>query len=507
MSNTMQNAVSSADVKFIGDLVLQDEVIPIIGYDLMYTEHGNGVREEFVKSVIQNIEDQGLKDVCSEFAAKYPLAPANEVINYAYHLFDIKQKKRFNFAFSRAINKVRAEAPVFLDPFIKLAQIKNFRLYVNATCANVMEIAINAYRSSDKKEGYEVYSPLKPDGKDLPNPAHKMFQNRYSLAGIEKPTVYNLFGTHNTNSKYLLTDVEFVDLLVELLNTHCFCPNFKSYLSQSSLLFIGCNFSEWFLRFFTRFWAGPQMDERLATQYNVLIDSLNQSEFPDRAFFLSNFKIKALGTNSIEFINALYQYISENSQEAKPSKAAVVDPAAPVDLPQTAAHSSTSIIDDVYNNYVMISYNTLDQEAAILIRDILNKNNIRVWMDLNHLQRGDNLDDVISKTVGRSSLVVQVVSGNFQKRTDSDPYFLREWALIINQNKFRIPFFVDDVSENAIVPDTLQKYKDVIKQSIKRDTLAVYFDKANPVIPESAISKIRDMQYQSLVKDLKFKPA
>ncbi len=102
-------------------------------------------QEEFVKKVIGNINKAYLKgDPFADFKEKYPSAPITELINFAYHLVGQKERKLFAYQFSKAISTLREEMPINLDPLIKLAAIGNFKLYVNATCTNALELAISA---------------------------------------------------------------------------------------------------------------------------------------------------------------------------------------------------------------------------------------------------------------------------------------------------------------------------------------------------------------------------
>ena len=504
--NTQQDiGIDNSQVQEIAELIKRDKVIPIIGYDLLRIR--NQTRDEFIKHVFDNIDHRFIRDaeIFTTFQNDFPQFSTTELINYIYHSLESRKKENFTFEFSKAINKVRAESPINWEPIIKLISIPHFKLFVNVTCTNVIEIAVNAYRSTNKKEGYEVYGPLKPDRRDLPNPKSFFFENPYSIVAIQKPTIYNLFGTHNTDSKYLLTDVEYVDMLVELLQKECFCPNFRNYLTNASLLFIGCSFSSWFLRFFTRFWAGPQMDVRLAAQYNALIDSLGQSDSFERSFFLSNFKISKLSGNTEEFINALYRQIGGNNTGDDDDHAPSGAPSPTNGSPDPAPTDNFIKPLNAYNNFVMISYNTLDRELALQIRTILIENNISVWMDVSKLDVGDQLEERITSAIDRCCLVLQVISNKISERKESNPYFLLEWQLILHQQKKRMPIFVDNVSDDLLIPNNLSKFRDVIRETMDQNILGIQLQRSDPKVTEEHLTVIRDIQYNSLIKDLKFK--
>ncbi len=480
------SSVNPEQVKLIGDLILRNEVIPIVGYELLWVKE----RDEFIKHLIDNI-DQGFVDGSSlfeDFRGKFPHAPTTELINYIYHSLDVRDKRKFNFEFSKAITKVRAEIPIMWEPLIQLAKIEHFKLYINVTCMNVIEIAVNSFRATKPSE-YEVYGPLKPERRDLPDPKNNFFHNPYAIPNIDKPSIYNLFGTYNTDSKYLLTDIEYTDMLVELLQKESFCPNLKRYLSQASLLFIGCNFSDWFLRFFTRFWAGPAMDVRLAEQYNILLDSLSQSGLMERSFYVSNYNIMTLSGNTTDFLDSLYQYLYP---DARPTN-----------------HLESNPLDNhfkaKYNNYVLISYNSLDREIARYMKNVLNQNNIKVWMDEEQIDVGDDLELKITNAVHRSCTVIQIISNKISERSDDNPYFLREWELILNQKNSRIPVFVDNVNDSLLVPPNLNRYREVIRKTMDRNIYGLVINRDKPEIRSEDVSTIRDIQYKSYVKDLKFK--
>jgi hypothetical protein len=376
---------------------------------------------------------------------------------------------------------MRDKNSILLDPFIKLAKIRNFQLYVNATCTNAIELAISTFRSKEKTQGYEVYGPLKLNRHDLPEPPNTTFNpTRKLILKFDKPIIYNLLGTHNTDEGiYYLTDVDYIDLLTLLLQENPKFVNFKNYLRQSSLLFIGCSFPDWFLRFFIRFWAGEKMDKALSQQANAVIDDLNNYPKSDRSFFLGNYGISPISADSIDFVDQLFTQIKTDQPEA--------------------------IQEDVYNNFIFISYCWLDKAKALSVRDTLKNKGIDVWLDEEKMVGDDNIDEKVAKAIEDCSAMVAIVSSSMQKNEATrDPYFLKEWQLATNREKKIYRFFVEDVSESILIPKPLSQYQAAITNIFDRNKLGVMWYKSTE-IPRNILMGIKSSQYRESVKDIKFK--
>ena len=139
------------------------------------------------------------------------------------------------------------------------------------------------------------------------------------------------------------------------------------------------------------------------------------------------------------------------------------------------------------------------------MKNVLNQNNIKVWMDEEQIDVGDDLELKITNAVHRSCTVIQIISNKISERSDDNPYFLREWELILNQKNSRIPVFVDNVNDSLLVPPNLNRYREVIRKTMDRNIYGLVINRDKPEIRSEDVSTIRDIQYKSYVKDLKFK--
>lgn len=419
--------------KSIDDIVLAIKtgvVIPVVGYDLLFNEFENQNEEnDFLKLLIKKHaenDDQQLKDKVFVDEKK---STGYELINTYYHSLAPRDKQVFKLDLSRTIKNGRLNWQLIPESFRKLVSIKHFKFFINGTFTNTLELALNTYRGvgknpEDIKSSYSVfnYHPIHPQ--DLPSarPPRRFYLD------FEKPVIYNLFNTHDEiQGDYLLTDADYIELIYDLMQDkgESF-KNLLGYLNKANLLFLGCNFPDWFFRFFIRVCVGDRLDAAPDLEKKMVIDSLNNLD-SSRSVFISHYKIQTLRIDCNTLIDEIYKVFLKDKE-------------------------TSNVIAGKGNSNVFISYCRADEQLAYDIAEQLDDKYIEYFLDNSQLRSGDSLNDSIASAIDKCCIFLPVVSNNIAK---ASPYIWREWKYAVDRKKTIWPVFKEFVDRDMLLPPEL----------------------------------------------------
>ena len=457
----------SPEIKSIQDIVDQIEignVIPILGYDLLLEDIFDGSQDDFLKRLIKIHAGNNLLALEEEKELS-----GYELINAYYH--SLPNTGVFKRQLSRTIQEERFNLNLTPDSLRKLVDIKHFKLFINATITNSLELAMNTHRAvgnnvNEIKSSYQVYKYHPTEPTDLPEEAPSRFQ-------MDKlgPTIYNLFGIHDDQGyEYVLTDADYIELIYDLiLNSNQKFKNILSYLKQGNLLFLGCNFPDWFFRFFIRVCVSDRLDLVSPIKGKSVIDSLAD---PSRSVFIGLYKIHTLNVNCNELIDAIYQKLQQ-------------EPGTP------------GLFGDSGNNSVFISYCRADEKVAGDIGKQFNDKYIDYFLDKNNLRLGDSLSGKITEAIDRACFFMPIVSDNI---TVSVSYIWKEWKYAVDTGKNIIPVFKNFVDIGMLdkqeFPISIELREKILN---KNNTLGIIPEGENNILPEKALKDIKLKQYLSRV--------
>ena len=445
------------------DQIKLGKVIPIIGYDLLFNEFDNDGGQDFLKRLIE-----------VHARNNPPALPPDsnmsgyELINSYYHSLD--DNETFKIKLSRTIQDQRFKWNLIPESYRKIVSIKHFKLFLNATFTNTLELAINSYRAKGSSEqeiksSYQTFSYHPTEPEDLPNAAPNP---RFQL-NFDNPVIYNLFGIHDEqSSEYVLTDADYMELIYDLIiNKNENFINLLSYLNGGGyLLFLGCNFPDWFFRFFIRICVGNRLDFA-PIQRKSLIDRLAD---PSRSVFISYYKIKSLDIDCNHLLDEIYRKLS-------------AEPGTP------------SLLQSSGNNNVFISYCRNDEQVAKDIAQQFDEKYIEYFWDKNNLRTGNNLNKEITDAIDKCCVFLPVVSSSIGA---SSPYVWMEWKYAVDTKKLIWPVFKEFVVQDMLLPDAFGVTPD-IRNSIlnKNNTLGIIPESENNKISDASLKEIKQKQYLS----------
>ncbi len=207
--------------------------------------------------------------------------------------------------------------------------------------------------------------------------------------------------------------------------------NLINALQNKSLLFLGCSFPNWMVRFILRLLSNQPL-QSWGTQRRIVVVN-DPSDLRNTQFdFLKNYKVSTYLGSTEEFINELARQWNQRN-------------------PAT-----------VKNKVVFLSYTVKDKEAVEnLKKAILGINNVECWYDIDKIGAGDDFKIKIAKNIKSADLFIPLISEN--SLLHKDGYVQIEWFTADNVNTFRkidgrtdkylMPIVIDDTNPyNENVP-------------------------------------------------------
>lgn len=469
---TIEDKSIEKSIDIIVDQIKNEKVIPIIGYDLLLNEYDDKNDRDFLMRLIKSHAQREGQILETGKKSGY------ELINDYYHNLQDPDPDTFKSQLSKTIRDERINWNLIPESLRKLACIKHFKLFINATFTNATELALNTYRAKGSneqeiKESYSVlnYHSSQPD--DLPTSAPPLQKFRINF---EKPIIYNLFGKHDeVPVDYVLTDSDYVELIYDLMvNKQEKFVNLLSYLNNGYLLFLGCNFPDWFFRFFIRICAGEKLDYVSPIKRKAVIDSLiiNKAD-ESRSLFIGFYKIQTLDLDCNVLIDEIYKRLA----------------------------GTPGISGDTANNNVFISYCRKDEKVARDIAAQFDEKYIEYFLDDNNLATGDNLNNSITNAIDRSCLFLPIVSNNVQ---GASPYVWKEWKYATDTNKDIWPVFKDFVDAAMLLPSEYG-VSAVLRDKIlsKNSTIGIMPLGDDNKISETSLNEIKKKQIYARISGKK----
>lgn len=311
----------------------------------------------------------------------------------------------------------------------RLAEIRDFPLYVTTTIDHLMEAAFREARETREPPLQIVF---KRGGNAVSNDLPKDF-----VPG-ERPVVFHLFGATCTDPDgFAATEDALIEFSWALIDQEYAPKRLYDFLRGKTILLLGCDFPDWLERFFIHALT-RKPDAHIAVNY---VSGCDQSGLRD---FLRRRRAHLLPPQSpVDFVAELHQRWRARQRVEQP--VAVEPTAAPI--PGESKHGA-----------VFLSYSREDRAAAAAIRAQLEAANIDTWMDESELEPGAKFQEVIRKNIEKASFFVAIISRALDLR-DSDRlgrFVLREWRWAADEDQerpmshgFLRPVVVDDTSPDA----------------------------------------------------------
>ena len=356
---------------------------------------------------------------------------------------------------------------IVLDPYRKLLQVKGFENFVTVNIDNFLERAFEA-------EGKKVNTSINFSIQDAEsNPDEKPDR--------ALPKIFNLMGNIKWG-KFVDSDEESLECLYMIKNDSSYkAKTLFDTLEGKSLLFIGCSFPDWFMRFFIRIIANERYTNSSRDKYVVGYPIFRDN---DIRFFLENNKTLVIpfggnigGNNVLQIENSI-EFITEiNNQFYGKIGPALPPPRTP--LP---------------GKFIFLSYSRDDSSIAEKLKNEFDRNGINVFYDKDSLKTGGDFDEILIKTIKDAAYFIALISKN--STGDKNRYvYDTEWSFAIafdtDKNYLR-PYIIDDTSptdekipkrireKNITTITNFDDFGEVVRKFIKENNLAPVTQETKP---------------------------
>lgn len=417
---------------FWEDLLLHIEegkVIPVVGPELVTVRDGEQdvpLYSWLARRLAEAIELPG-----AELPAAFDL---NDVVS-----LHLRRGGAREVLYSRILRILRDARPVPSSALLALAGIPHLDLFVSLNFDSLLAEAIAQARPGAAPVQIAY---LTKDVRDLQVAPTAM-----------RPVVYQLLGRVSSTPDYVICDEDLLEFVHALQDKQRQPLRLFDELRASHLLFLGCGFGDWLLRFFLRTARGLELSQK-RKRWDVLAD-VRSSRDPALAMFLSSFSTdtKMLDMPAAQFVTELAKRWNKANPPTK------------VDAESRATAGDTGPRDGA----VFVSYASENRAAAERLTEGLRAARLEVWLDKNALQVADDWERSIQRGIERCALFLPVISRESLSDANRRRYFWGEWNAAHELAKvwahvepFIVPVGVDETPlDSSALPETFRRKQGV----------------------------------------------
>ncbi len=384
-------------------------VIPVVGPELVIVDH-DGRREPYHRLLARELAtrlklgDLGQAATLDQVVRAYLAKPGSRRQSVYRELGDIA-------------GKLTVKIP---EPLLQLAGIPDLNLYASFCTDNFLAQAINAARFGGRAETRELaFNPS--EAGDLPD------------GPSDVPLVYGLFGRMSVLPKYVVAEEDELEWVTALQIPEKRPERLFDELGRNHLLFLGCRFPDWLVRFILRTAKNSKLSaERGFSEYLIDVDA--KSNTPLVAFLTSfSRETQVLALDPVAFVAELARRWQLRQGSNAAAKAPEPGPMSEIMPPGS----------------LFISYASEDRPAALRLAAELQAAGLPVWLDRQQLDWGSDYTARIRLAIQQCALFLPVLSRTAEQRTG---FFRKEWAWASERNldftgsslAFLCPLVIDD---------------------------------------------------------------
>ncbi len=380
------------------DFISDRQLTPVIGKE-MYK-----FRKDDTLTPIDNYLSQQLLEL-NKVTDQPPLT-LTEAVNFL-----VNEKRVKTMDIIRKLKSLVKEIDFDFPLISEFLSINGLNYYINtAVYNNVLENKISEVRKQNATSiNFSINEP---------------FSDCDDLERLQQPFVFNVFGSLlNTVDPALSEEdlLEYTGFFKEKISN---ATNIINALKNKNLLFLGCAFPDWMIRFVLRLLSHEPMHD-WGTKRTILIIN-DKTEAREKQYeFLKNYDVVTYEGDTNAFVHELSSRWKQRNPESIKSK------------------------------MVFLSYTIKDKEAVEnLKKSIETINNVTCWYDNREIVAGDNFKTEIAKNIKSADLFIPLISGNSLNHKDG--YVQIEWFTADNVNTFRkidgnkdkylMPVVIDDTN-------------------------------------------------------------
>ncbi len=361
------------------DEIMKGEVIPIIGENIVLGEK-NTVSKILIKHLSKK---EGI---------------TSDPLNYSQLLFDSGYKSDKNCIYDRLQELISKNQEKFIpsDLLKRILSIEQFPFIITTTIDYTIE---NTMREIWKKRGRDLKTKIFNNN---PNELASL-GDISNGTDIATPTIYYMFGKANSSRlhSFVITDEDMLSFCHSWLTEGKRPPILSGVLRNKFLLFLGCNYPDWLIRFI---WYS--MRQNLSNS-GMLVDEGAEDSL---IAFLDRMNVKAQRNLDL-VVSEIERRVSERIKKDDKFK-----------QPQMRTD-------------VFISYSRKDSKQAEDLYNALTEKGLNVWYDRENLALGDYWWERIEGAIKTTKHFIPLLSKSMISQVKEAHVYRAEWNTAIEYAK------------------------------------------------------------------------
>ena len=386
-----KNLSEQSDWDELLDFISDRQLTPVIGKEMYKFRENN---------ILIPIEEYLSKQILGSYGVTdQPALVLTQAVNY---LMNEKRVKTMDIIrkLKSLVREINFEFPLLTE----FLGIRDLNYFINtAVYNNVLENNLAAVRTQDATSiNFSINEP---------------FSDSNDLERLQEPFVFNVFGSLlNTVDPALSEDdmLEYTGYFKEKMKN---ATNIINALKNKNLLFLGCSFPDWMVRFILRLLSNEPMHDWGTKRTIVVVNDptdLRKMQFD----FLKNYDVTTYDGTTNDFVTELSRQWKQKNPLA------------------------------VKNKMVFLSYTVKDKDAVENLKKAIEGiNNVTCWYDNREIVAGDDFKTEIAKNIKSADLFIPLISANSLMHKDG--YVQLEWFTADNVNTFRK---IDGKTDKYLMP-------------------------------------------------------
>jgi hypothetical protein len=370
-------------------LAREERVVPVVGWGLLQVPDPDGTTVPLDRWLVRRICERG----------ELPPGESLDAIVGRYRR-EGKDPADLYLLADEILRDERLPIPRALE---QLASIRGFRLFVSTTIDTLIDRALRAQESKDGAETVSRAYGLEPPTGDVLDVDWRRRQR----------VVFRVFGEHAPDpDRFALTEEDTLEFLhrLQLDGRAAAFRHLFDFLGRSHLLFLGCGYPDWLMRFLVRTIKNERLSRsdkmKAVADDRVLYD-------PGLVMFLSEMHAQ------IYRDGPALQFVEELSRRMA---AGAATPAAGAAAPA---------------GKVFVSYAREDSKSVQTLVDSLRQHHIPVWHDRSDIGPGAEWESRIESAIQSCAAFVACISPTTERRERAE--YHNEWRMAVEERKRRKP--------------------------------------------------------------------
>ena len=375
-------------------LIADKKLTPVLGKEMYCYQEGDTLKPLDYYLSQKILEKNGVTD--------FQITSLPETFNF------LELKKKIETpdlidALKPIVRAINFELPL-LDEFLTISDLN---YYINTTVYNnVLENKMKDFRKQPvTSRNFSIQSNID----DFP-----------ALDKIDTPHVFNVFGSLLQTTDVALSEEDLLEYSSSFNQKMSAAPKILGALRDNSLLFLGCSFADWMIRFAMRLLSNQPLHQ-WGSRKIIVVNDPGEKRNHDYEF-LKNYRVVTFEGNTKDFV---YEFARQWKMKNPRKKS------------------------------IFLSYTRADKAAVEnLKKGIEEISNVECWYDKEELEPGDVWENKIKDNIRKADLFIPVISANSLDREDA--YVFKEWLFGSyewrardkdnRQEKFLVPVLIDDSS-------------------------------------------------------------